>query len=90
MERPLITVDAASRYPSLLSMFDEELNSCKVIYNKQLKAAKEMGQVQNNIIEVVLYVFTSGYEMNFPENIYVLRQFIFVGKMTLYILLKVS
>ncbi|XP_015248307.1 PREDICTED: dynein heavy chain 9, axonemal [Cyprinodon variegatus] len=43
VERPLITVDAASRYPSLLSMFDEELNSCKVIYNKQLKAAKEMG-----------------------------------------------
>uniref|UniRef100_A0A3Q2SZQ2 Dynein axonemal heavy chain 9 n=1 Tax=Fundulus heteroclitus TaxID=8078 RepID=A0A3Q2SZQ2_FUNHE len=42
IERPLIALDAMSRFPFLRSMFDEELDSCKLLYNNQKKAMKEL------------------------------------------------
>ncbi|MED6270954.1 hypothetical protein CHARACLAT_015472 [Characodon lateralis] len=43
IERPLIAVDAMGRYPIILKMFDKELDTCKLIFNKQNKATKELG-----------------------------------------------
>uniref|UniRef100_A0A3B5KZ59 Dynein, axonemal, heavy chain 9 n=1 Tax=Xiphophorus couchianus TaxID=32473 RepID=A0A3B5KZ59_9TELE len=48
IERPLIAVDAVGKYPLLLSMFDKELDSCKHLYNKQMKAVKELGSAPTN------------------------------------------
>jgi dynein heavy chain len=38
LERPLVQQDFRSKYPILLSMYSEELDAAKVIYDKQMKA----------------------------------------------------
>ncbi|KAM6897526.1 dynein beta chain, ciliary-like [Xenentodon cancila] len=42
LQRPLVAADARSRYPSLLSMFDKELDCCKLLYNKHTNALEEL------------------------------------------------
>jgi len=48
LERPLVAVDALGRNPLLLSMFDKDLDCCKLLYNKHMQAVKELGEYQNN------------------------------------------
>uniref|UniRef100_A0A3Q3NPA1 Dynein heavy chain 9, axonemal-like n=1 Tax=Labrus bergylta TaxID=56723 RepID=A0A3Q3NPA1_9LABR len=43
LERPLVAADAQDRYPQLVSMFDKELDCCKLLYNKHIMAAKDLG-----------------------------------------------
>ncbi|KAM7371234.1 hypothetical protein PAMP_010722 [Pampus punctatissimus] len=43
LERPLVAEDALARYPLLLSMFDRELDCCKLLYNKHIQIAEELG-----------------------------------------------
>lgn len=53
LERPLVAADALDRYPFLLSMFDKELDSCKLLYNKHVEAAEELGEIHDNPHNVV-------------------------------------
>lgn len=57
MERPLIAADAIGKYSFILSMFDKELDSCKQLYNKQMKASKELGEILFNINSMYLSLF---------------------------------
>ncbi|KAM7382161.1 hypothetical protein PAMA_012837 [Pampus argenteus] len=43
LERPLVAEDALARYPLLVSMFDRELDCCKLLYNKHIQIAEELG-----------------------------------------------
>ncbi|XP_034563350.1 dynein heavy chain 9, axonemal [Notolabrus celidotus] len=42
LERPIVAADALDRYPLLVSMFDRELDCCRVLYNKHIMAAKKL------------------------------------------------
>ncbi|CAG5911397.1 unnamed protein product [Menidia menidia] len=48
LERPLVAADALRRYPLLLSMFEKELDSCKLVYNKHMQALRELGSAPVN------------------------------------------
>lgn len=48
LERPLVAEDAVDRYPLLVSMFDRELDCCKLLYNKHIEIAEELGEICNN------------------------------------------
>ncbi|XP_041830036.1 dynein heavy chain 9, axonemal-like isoform X1 [Melanotaenia boesemani] len=48
LERSLVAADALSRYPFLMSMFDQELDCCKLLYNKHMRAAEELGSAPVN------------------------------------------
>ncbi|XP_028263973.1 dynein axonemal heavy chain 9 isoform X2 [Parambassis ranga] len=43
LERPLVAADALDRYPLLVSMFDKELDGCRILYNKHIQAAEKLG-----------------------------------------------
>lgn len=44
LERPLVATDALEKYPVLVSMFDSELDCCKLLYDKHFQAAEELGE----------------------------------------------
>uniref|UniRef100_A0A668AEI7 Dynein axonemal heavy chain 17 n=1 Tax=Myripristis murdjan TaxID=586833 RepID=A0A668AEI7_9TELE len=48
LERPLVAADAQDRYPLLVSMFDEELHCCKLLFNKHIQSAEELGYTPVN------------------------------------------
>lgn len=52
LERPLVAADALDRYPLLVSMFDKELDCCKLLYNQHVRSAEEMGESHNNACAV--------------------------------------
>ncbi|XP_039595259.1 dynein heavy chain 9, axonemal [Polypterus senegalus] len=43
LERPIIAADAYNKYPLLITMFDKELDDCKILYNRHLQREKELG-----------------------------------------------
>uniref|UniRef100_A0A8C4H0U3 Dynein heavy chain tail domain-containing protein n=1 Tax=Dicentrarchus labrax TaxID=13489 RepID=A0A8C4H0U3_DICLA len=43
LERPLVATDALDRYPLLVSMFNKELDCCKLLYSKHIQTAEELG-----------------------------------------------
>ncbi|GAA6225045.1 dynein heavy chain 9, axonemal [Lates japonicus] len=43
LERPLVGADALDRYPLLVSMLDKELDCCKLLYNRHIQTADELG-----------------------------------------------
>ncbi|XP_053270380.1 dynein axonemal heavy chain 9-like [Pleuronectes platessa] len=43
LERPLVAADAVSRYPLLVTVFEKELNCCKLVYDKHIQLAEELG-----------------------------------------------
>ncbi|KAG7239799.1 hypothetical protein INR49_028387 [Caranx melampygus] len=43
LERPLVATVAVDRYPLLVSEFDKELDSCKLLYNKYIQTAEKLG-----------------------------------------------
>ncbi|XP_068610643.1 dynein axonemal heavy chain 9 [Brachionichthys hirsutus] len=43
LERPLVAAEALDRYSLLVSMFDEELDRCKLLYDKHVQTAVERG-----------------------------------------------
>ncbi|XP_062234716.1 dynein axonemal heavy chain 9-like [Platichthys flesus] len=43
LERPLVAADAVSRYPLLVTVFETELNCCKLVYDKHIQLAEELG-----------------------------------------------
>ncbi|XP_056152723.1 LOW QUALITY PROTEIN: dynein heavy chain 9, axonemal [Lampris incognitus] len=51
LERPLVAADAQARYPLLVSMFDMELDGCKLLFNRHKQTAEELGysQVDKNM-----------------------------------------
>lgn len=49
LERPLVATDALDKYPLLVSMFDKELDCCKILYNKHIQAAEEWGEIHNKV-----------------------------------------
>ncbi|XP_030610318.1 dynein axonemal heavy chain 9 isoform X3 [Archocentrus centrarchus] len=48
LERPLVAADALDRYPLLVSMFDKELDCCKILCNTHIQAAEERGSAPVN------------------------------------------
>uniref|UniRef100_A0AAQ5YU21 Dynein axonemal heavy chain 17 n=1 Tax=Amphiprion ocellaris TaxID=80972 RepID=A0AAQ5YU21_AMPOC len=48
LEHPLVAADVLDRYPFLWSMFDKELDCCKLLYNKHIQATKELGSAPVN------------------------------------------
>lgn len=44
LERPLVAADALDRYPLLVSMFDKELDCCKLLYDRHVRTAEELGE----------------------------------------------
>lgn len=44
LERPLVATDVMNRYPLLVSMFDKELDCCKVLYDKHVQTTEELGK----------------------------------------------
>uniref|UniRef100_A0A3Q1G344 Dynein, axonemal, heavy chain 9 n=1 Tax=Acanthochromis polyacanthus TaxID=80966 RepID=A0A3Q1G344_9TELE len=48
LELPLVAADVLERYPSLWSMFDKELDCCKLLYNQHIQATKELGSAPVN------------------------------------------
>lgn len=45
LERPLVASDAQSRFTLLWSIFDQELDHCKVLFNKHMGAVDELGEI---------------------------------------------
>ncbi|KAG7506656.1 dynein heavy chain 9, axonemal [Solea senegalensis] len=43
LERSLVAADALERYPLLVAAFDKELDDCKVICNRHVRLAEELG-----------------------------------------------
>jgi len=43
LERPLIAVDAADKYPVLISMFNSALDHARLIYSRHIQAELELG-----------------------------------------------
>ncbi|XP_036372722.1 dynein heavy chain 9, axonemal [Megalops cyprinoides] len=48
LSRPLLAADADDRYPLLVSMFDRELDCCKVLYNRHVQREEELGYTPVN------------------------------------------
>ncbi|KAM4623876.1 dynein axonemal heavy chain 9 isoform 1-T1 [Polymixia lowei] len=48
LERPLVAVDAQDRYPLLVSVFDKELDCCKLLFNKHTQHAEDLGYTPVN------------------------------------------
>ncbi|MBN3279379.1 DYH9 protein, partial [Polyodon spathula] len=48
LERPLIAADAHNKYPRLVSMFDKELDGCKILYNQHVQKEVELGYTPVN------------------------------------------
>ncbi|KAK2885147.1 hypothetical protein Q8A73_021621 [Channa argus] len=48
LERTLMAKDALDHYPLLVSIFDKELDCCKVLYNKHIQAAEALGSAPVN------------------------------------------
>lgn len=44
LERPLVAADVMARYPLLVSMLDKELDCCKLLYDKHIQTAEELGK----------------------------------------------
>ncbi|OCT60754.1 dynein heavy chain 9, axonemal isoform X2 [Xenopus laevis] len=49
LERPIIAADAFDRYPLLISMFNQELDSAKFIYNRHMQTTMEQDYAQINL-----------------------------------------
>nr|XP_061808009.1 dynein axonemal heavy chain 9-like isoform X2 [Nerophis lumbriciformis] len=47
LERPLVSQDVLDRYPRLVSMFDKDLDSCKLLYHEHI-IANELGSAPVN------------------------------------------
>ncbi|XP_030257300.1 dynein axonemal heavy chain 9 [Sparus aurata] len=43
LQRPLVAADAQDRNPLLVSMMDRELDCCKLLFNKHIQTAEELG-----------------------------------------------
>lgn len=85
IERPLIAVDAVGKYPLLLSMFDKELDSCKHLYNKQMKAVKELGEIQSDICNNISSVYEMRLRKRFKALLYASEQFVCFGELVFYV-----
>ncbi|XP_064179132.1 dynein heavy chain 9, axonemal [Anguilla rostrata] len=48
LARPLIVADAEDRYPLLVSMFDRELDCCKLLYNRHVQREEELSYTPVN------------------------------------------
>uniref|UniRef100_A0A3Q3DHJ9 Dynein axonemal heavy chain 17 n=1 Tax=Hippocampus comes TaxID=109280 RepID=A0A3Q3DHJ9_HIPCM len=48
LERPRVAQDALDRYPLLVSMFDKDLDNCKVLYHEHIQIANELGSAPVN------------------------------------------
>ncbi|XP_061561508.1 dynein heavy chain 9, axonemal isoform X3 [Phycodurus eques] len=48
LERPLVAKYALDRYPRLVSMFDKDLDTCKLLYHEHINIANEMGSAPVN------------------------------------------
>uniref|UniRef100_A0A665X2B6 Dynein, axonemal, heavy chain 9 n=1 Tax=Echeneis naucrates TaxID=173247 RepID=A0A665X2B6_ECHNA len=48
LERPLVAAVALVKYPALVSLFDGELDSCKLLYNKHILKAEQSGSIPVN------------------------------------------
>nr|XP_029540762.1 LOW QUALITY PROTEIN: dynein heavy chain 9, axonemal [Oncorhynchus nerka] len=48
LERPLVAADALDRYPLLISLFDRELDCCKLLFNKHTHTQEELGYTPVN------------------------------------------
>uniref|UniRef100_UPI003AAF1F9A dynein beta chain, ciliary-like n=1 Tax=Centroberyx gerrardi TaxID=166262 RepID=UPI003AAF1F9A len=48
LERPLVAADAQERYPLLVSVFSKELDCCKLLFNKHIQSAEELGYTPVN------------------------------------------
>ncbi|XP_051927996.1 dynein heavy chain 9, axonemal [Hippocampus zosterae] len=48
LERPKVAQDAMDRYPRLVSMFDKDLDNCKVLYHEHIQIANELGSAPVN------------------------------------------
>lgn len=48
LQRPLVAADAQDRYPLLVSMMDRELDCCKLLFNKHIQTAEELGESRSN------------------------------------------
>lgn len=45
LERPLVATVTVDRYPHLVSVFDKELDCCKLLYNKHIQTAEKLGEI---------------------------------------------
>ena len=64
LQRPLVAADALDRYPLLVSMLDRELDCCKLLFDKHIQTAEELGEsrslyntIQSNISAQYIYIF---------------------------------
>ncbi|XP_037134453.1 dynein heavy chain 9, axonemal [Syngnathus acus] len=48
LERPLVAQDALDRYSCLVSMFDKDLDNCKVLYQERIKLANDLSSAPVN------------------------------------------
>uniref|UniRef100_A0A671VQ30 Dynein axonemal heavy chain 17 n=1 Tax=Sparus aurata TaxID=8175 RepID=A0A671VQ30_SPAAU len=48
LQRPLVAADAQDRNPLLVSMMDRELDCCKLLFNKHIQTAEELGESRSN------------------------------------------
>jgi len=58
VERPLIKVEFDRKYPSLVALVDEELNTVKKIYDKHIAMITDFGKmpVHTNMAKVSGYI----------------------------------
>ncbi|CAF94150.1 unnamed protein product, partial [Tetraodon nigroviridis] len=54
LERPLVAAYAMTQYPCLVTMFDEELDCCMLIYDTHLQTSQELVMVINSLCSALV------------------------------------
>uniref|UniRef100_A0A8C4H1B1 Dynein heavy chain 9, axonemal n=1 Tax=Dicentrarchus labrax TaxID=13489 RepID=A0A8C4H1B1_DICLA len=73
LERPLVATDALDRYPLLVSMFNKELDCCKLLYSKHIQTVQIVSSVIITsclivIADCVLWVWYCRYSSSLYET----------------------
>ena len=72
LQRPLVAADAQDRYPLLVSMMDRELDCCKLLFNKHIQTAEELGESCSNMtvytIQLIFILQRDVWESNIISN----------------------
>lgn len=53
LDRPLVATYALNQYPRLIAMFDNELDCCKVIYDRHIQTSEELGESPNGVFKII-------------------------------------
>lgn len=49
LERPLVAENSHERYARIVSMFDQDLDSCKSLYDEHIRSTEQQGELNTRV-----------------------------------------